>query len=106
MSNAWKWVLWTGVFVVVMAAAVAIRLEYVHRNAGVYQLRPSAEPMLLRFEGHYYHRVGHSSTKMPGFTKHGEDLGGGYFLAPATGGTPREIQVRNLKTFYDYRLVG
>jgi hypothetical protein len=106
VSQTLKWVVWTLGFVVVLGAAVAIRMDYVHRESGEWRLRPSAEPRMLRFDGHRYLRDGVGEVKDAGFVKHGEDLGGGYILAPATGAAPSEIQVRNLKTYYDYRLAG
>lgn len=106
MSHTLKWVGWILGFAVVVAAAVAIRMDYVHRESGEWRLRPSAEPQMLRFDGHRYRRDGIDSVKVTGFTKHGWDLGGGSILAPATTGTPGEIQVRSLRTYYDYRLAG
>lgn len=104
MSHTLKWASWILGFVAVLAAAVAIRLEHVHQDSGEWRLRPSAEPQMLRFEGHRYLRDGIVTVKVQGFTQRGKDLGGGTILAPATTGTPAEIQVRNLKRFYDYRL--
>jgi hypothetical protein len=106
MSQSAKWVIWILGFVVVLAASVAIRMEYVHRESGEWRLRPSAEPQMLRFDGHRYLRDGTDEGKVKGFTKHGQDLGGGHILAPATAGTPGEIQVKNLDVYYDYRLAG
>lgn len=104
VSQTLKWVGWILGFVVVLAASVAIRMDYVHRESGEWRLRPSAEPQMLRFDGHRYLRDGTDEAKVPGFTKHGKDLGGGYILAPASGSDPGEIQVHNLRRFYDYRL--
>lgn len=106
MSHTLKWVGWILGFLVVVAAAVAIRMYYVHRESGEWRLRPSAEPQMLRFDGHRYLRDGVDQVRMTGFTKHGQDLGGGIILAPARPGRPDQIQVRSLKRLYDYRLAG
>jgi hypothetical protein len=103
MSHTLKWAVWTLGFAVVLAAAVAIRLDHVHRESGEWRLRPGAAPQMLRFDGHRYLREGTGQVRVRGFTQHGQDLGGGIILAPATTGTPGEIQVRSLTRLYDYR---
>jgi hypothetical protein len=96
--------LWAFGFLLVCGLAVVIRLNYVHSESGEWRMRPSAEPRILRFDGHLYHREGVGFVKQAGFVKHGTDLGGGYIMAPPDGGVPPLIQVHNLRSFYDYQL--
>ncbi|WGL50822.1 hypothetical protein P5P86_12690 [Nocardioides sp. BP30] len=96
--------LWVLGFVAACAVAIAVRLTVVHRESGEWRLRPSAEPMLLRFDGHVYDRTGLDLHKEHGYLVHGRDLGGGDILAPADSGAPVSIQVHNLSRFYHYQL--
>jgi hypothetical protein len=98
--------LWGVGFVLACALAIAIRLEYVHRESGEWHLRPSAEPPMLRYHGHVYDRDGRGTFKDTGYVKNGKDLGGGTILAPVASGVPDVIQVHNLRSYYEYRLAG
>lgn len=104
MNGTLKKLLWVLGLLVACGVAVAIRLDYVHNESGEWRMRPSAEPRILRFDGHVYDRAGVTFVKEDGFVKHGMDTGGGYILAPASGGVPAQIQVHNLRRYYEYRL--
>jgi len=99
-----KKTLWVVGFLAVCAIALAIRLNYVHNESGEWRMRPSAEPRILRYDGHVYDRAGYGFVKKAGYFKHGMDLGGGYLFVPEKHGVPREIQVHNLRRYYDYDL--
>ena len=98
--------LWGAGFLAACALAIAIRLEYVHRESGEWHLRPSAEPLMLRYHGHVYDRDGRSTFKDAGYVKSGKDLGGGHIYVPDGSGVPDTIQVHNLRSYYEYRLAG
>jgi hypothetical protein len=100
--------MWLLIFLLACAAAAGIRLVHVHRESGEWRMRPSAEPPILRFNGHVYNRVGSGATKEIGFVKGVDDLGGGKIFAPRGAGVPETIQVRDrdLNRFYEYQLAG
>lgn len=103
--NAWlKNTLWLLGFLVACACAVAIRLDMVHRQTDEWHLRPSAEPLLLRYDGHLYDRGDRQRRKDPGYQQNGQNYGGGTIFAPMTLGVPVTIQVKHHRHFYEYRL--
>jgi hypothetical protein len=101
-----KMSLWVVGFALVCAAAVAIRLDHVHGLTGEWRMRPSAEPVLLRYHGGIYDREGTDPARQAGFRKRGQDIGGGQIFAPRSLTAPSALQVRSLGRFYDYRLAG
>ncbi|WP_017935360.1 hypothetical protein [Nocardioides sp. Iso805N] len=103
--NAWlKNTLWLVGFLAACACAVAVRLDMVHRQTDEWQMRPSAEPSLLRYDGHFYDRTGHQPHKDHGYHKNGRNFGGGIIFAPTAQGVPVTIQVHHLHGYYDYQL--
>lgn len=105
--NAWvKNILWVLGFLAACGCAVAIRLDLVHRQTDEWHLRPSAEPLVLRYDGHLYDRGDRELHRDPGYHQNGRNYGGGTIFAPTADSVPVTIQVKHHHHYYDYRLAG
>lgn len=93
-------------FVVVLVAAPALRVIYVHDQTWEYGLLPSSTPPKVVYDHRDYERGEDVARVDPGFVRRGETMGGGLVYAPSGSRAATVIDVTDGHRVVEYGLMG